>query len=243
MSFIKSLGFLAVTFIALTSIATAEVIYHKKWYPKGDGPFPAVIVLHTAGGFKRIGHLPQRYTNAGYAVYAPDYYTKYGIKARTRMTGFKERREEIQKDLEKLVSLIKKDPNVQKENVFAAGYSAGGFFVCFLAHKKLINSGVSLYGVWRANYGDNDYPVAYFKKDMSPVLALHGEEDATQKLRFLEEAQDPINDAEGRLTTHLYPNADHGWDRRNSKLYEYNEEVDKDSTQRTLAFFEKYLKK
>ena len=64
-----------------------------------------------------------------------------------------------------------------------------------------------------------------------------------QKLRFLEEALDPINDAEGRLTTHLYPNADHGWDRRNSKIYEYNEEVDKDSTQRTLAFFEKYLKK
>ncbi|MEL0324317.1 MAG: dienelactone hydrolase family protein, partial [Rhodospirillales bacterium] len=108
MSVIKSLGFLAVTFIALTSVATAEVIYHKKWYPKGDGPFPAVIVLHTAGGFKRIGHLPQRYANAGYAVYAPDYYRKYGIKAQTRMTGFKEHREEIQKDLEKLVSLIKK---------------------------------------------------------------------------------------------------------------------------------------
>ena len=106
MSFKKSLGFLAVTFIAFTSIATAEVIYHEKWYPRGDGPFPVVIVLHTAGGFKRIGHLPQRYTNAGYAVYAPDYYRKYGIKARTRMTGFKEYREEIQKDLAKLVSLL-----------------------------------------------------------------------------------------------------------------------------------------
>jgi len=69
---------------------------------------------------------------------------------------------------------------------------------------------MSLYGVWRANYRDNDYPVSYFKKDVSPVLALHGEEDATQKLRFLEEALDSINDAEARLTTHVYPNADHG---------------------------------
>ena len=52
-----------------------------------------------------------------------------------------------------------------------------------------------------------------------------------------------IKSDDAPLTTHLYPNADHGWDRRNSKLYEYNEEVDKDSTQRTLDFFEKYLKK
>ena len=97
------------------------------------------------------------------------------------MTGFNEHREEIQKDLEELNSQIKKDPKIQKHNLFAAGYSAGGFFVCFLANKKLINSGVSLCGIWKANYGDNDYQVAYFKKDMSPVLALHGEEDATQK--------------------------------------------------------------
>ena len=78
------------------------------------------------------------------------------------MTGFKEHREEIQKDLEELISQIIKDPKIQKQNPFAAGYSAGGFFGCFLANKKLINSGVSLYGVWKANYGDNDYPVAYF---------------------------------------------------------------------------------
>ena len=114
----------------------------------------------------------------------PDYYGKYGIKVRTRITGFKEHREEIQKDLEGLISQIKKDSKIQKQSLFAAGYSAGGFFVCFLANKKHINSGVSLYGVWKANYGDNNYPVAYFKKDISPVLALQGEVDATQKLRF-----------------------------------------------------------
>lgn len=116
MSFIKCLGFLAVTLIALTSIATAEVIYHEKWYPKGDGPFPVIIVLHAAGGFKRIGHLPQRYTDAGYAVYMPDYYRKYGIKVRTRMTGFKEHREEIQKDLEELISQIKEDPKYKNRS-------------------------------------------------------------------------------------------------------------------------------
>ena len=74
-------------------------------------------------------------------------------------------------------------------------------------------------------------------------MALHGEVNAKQKFRFLEEAQETKDDAEGRLTTNLCPNADHEWDRRNSKLYEYNEEGDKDSTQRTIDFFKKHPKK
>ena len=52
--FYKSLGCLAVTLIALTSIATAQVTCHEKWNPKGEGPFAVVIGLHTAGGFTRI---------------------------------------------------------------------------------------------------------------------------------------------------------------------------------------------
>ncbi len=40
MSVIKSLGFLAVTFIALTSVATAEVIYHKNGTPRAMGHSP-----------------------------------------------------------------------------------------------------------------------------------------------------------------------------------------------------------
>ena len=56
---------------------SAEPIYHEKYYPEGKGPFSAVIALHTSGGFRTIGHLIQRYVDAGFAVYAPDFFIKH----------------------------------------------------------------------------------------------------------------------------------------------------------------------
>ena len=44
----------------------AEAIYHEKFYPDGSGPFPAVIALHTSGGFKTVKHLIQRYVDDGF---------------------------------------------------------------------------------------------------------------------------------------------------------------------------------
>ena len=57
--------------------ARAEVIYHEKFYPNGSGPFPAVIALHTSGGFKTVRHLIQRYVADGFTVYAPDFFVKH----------------------------------------------------------------------------------------------------------------------------------------------------------------------
>jgi len=39
--------------LAVQSVS-ADPIYHEVSYPKGDGPFPAVVLLHTSGGFKTV---------------------------------------------------------------------------------------------------------------------------------------------------------------------------------------------
>ena len=98
--------------------ARAEPIYNEKYYPDGSGPFPAVIALHTSGGFKTVKHLIQRYVNDGFAVYAPDFFKRHGITPRTRMMSFDRFREDIEKDLSEIVALMKKDPKVQEKNVF-----------------------------------------------------------------------------------------------------------------------------
>ena len=48
---LKKLLFLT-SFIFITFITTvnAEPIFHEKYYPSGNGPFPVVIALHTSGG-------------------------------------------------------------------------------------------------------------------------------------------------------------------------------------------------
>ena len=101
-----------------------------------SGPFPAVLALHTSGGFRSINHLFQRYVNDGFAVYVPDFFTSHGITTRKRMETFSTYREDI-----------------EKKNVFAVGFSNGGFWVCYLTGNSEVNAGVSHYGVWKANRG------------------------------------------------------------------------------------------
>ena len=226
----------------------AEAIYHEKFYPDGSGPFPAVIALHTSGGFKTVKHLIQRYVDDGFAVYAPNFFVKHGITPRSRMDTFDRFREDIEKDLSEVVGLMSNDPKVQKENIFATGFSNGGFWVGYLTGSSKVSAGVAHYGVWKANMGremTNPYPMKYFSKSSTPILALHGGSDGVQRIKFAEEAWEKLRSRGARLETHVYPDADHAWDRKNYKKHPYDEvaqNADKDSHKRTIEFFKKYMK-
>jgi len=243
----KRIKFLAVLLVYLifTHSAWAEPIYHEKFYPEASGPFPAVIALHSSGGFKRIKHLVQRYVDDGFAVYAPDFFTRHGLTPRTRMETFSTYRENIEEELSEIVDLMKNDSKVDNKNIFAVGFSNGGFWVCYLAGTSKVDAGVSHYGVWKANFGreiTNPYPMKYFSASSSPVLALHGEDDGTQRLDTVEQAWDEVKSQGGTLETHVYAGADHAWDRTDSKKWEYNEDVDKDSHKLTIEFFKRHIK-
>jgi len=238
--------------------ARAEPIFHEIHYPQGSGELqfgvralavgeevPAVIVLHSSGGFGSVEHLIQRYVDDGFAVYAPDFFSRHGITQKTKMETFSSYRENIEKELTEIVALMKNDPKIVKKNIFAVGFSNGGFWVAYLTGSSQVNAGVSHYGVWKANFGrqiTNPYPMKYFSKSSSPILALHGEEDGTQRMEFVEEAWDEVKYLGGRLETYVYPDADHAWDQKYSRKWEYNEEVDKDSHKKTIEFFRKHMK-
>ena len=63
-------------FICLIRTVNAEPIFHEKYYPSGEGPFPVVIALHTSNGYKTVRKAIKGFTNAGYAVYTPNYFKK-----------------------------------------------------------------------------------------------------------------------------------------------------------------------
>jgi carboxymethylenebutenolidase len=233
-----------VILLLLSVNARAESIYHEKYYPDGSGPFPTVIALHTSGGFKTVKHLIRRYVDDGFAVYAPDFFRKHGITLRSRMDTFDRYRKDIENELSGIVDIMKKDTKVDQKNVFAVGFSNGGFWSSYLAGAAKVNAGVSHYGVWRANMGRewwNRYPMAYFSKSSAPMLALHGGDDRVQQLRRAEEAWEELRSRGAKLETHIYPNARHAWDKRKSKKYPYNAKVDKDSHKRTIDFFRKNM--
>ena len=216
-------------------------------YPNGTGPFPAVILLHSSGGFKTIKYKFKRFINSGFSIYAPDFWRKHGLTNLRRTEAFTEYREPVGTELAEIVDLMKQDPKIDKNNIFAAGYSNGGFWVCFLTGNALVNAGVSYYGVWKACWGpdcENEYPMKYFSDKSSPILALHGGEDGTQKLNYAETAWEEIRDFyKAKLESHVYEEADHGWDIKSiHSKYVYDEEVTKDAYKRTITFFKKNMK-
>ena len=165
MRFIANISLGTVLLLLVAGNVSAEPIYHEKYYPEGSGPFPAVIALHTSGGFKTVKHLIQRYIDDGFVVYTPNFFKKHGITLRSRMDTFDLYREKIEKELSEIVDIMRKDTKVQNKNVFAVGFSNGGFWASYLAGSSKVNAGVSQYGVWKANKGremENPYPMEYF---------------------------------------------------------------------------------
>ena len=186
------------------------------------------------------------------------------------MDTFDKYREDIEKELVAIIALMKVDPKIDNKNIFAVGFSNGGFWASFLAGKANVNAAASHYGVWKGCMGRNcvnSYPVEYFSPKSSPLLALHGDDDSTQKLSYFEATWDQIDDTP-KIERHVYEGAGHAWDcfpyfpktlvAKNpekfgrllkklkgvcaNKFDGPNKAVTEDAFKRTLAFFKKHAK-
>lgn len=56
-------------------------LYHSLYRPEGNGPFPAVVLLHTCGGIQpHISDWGQRLKESGYVALAVDSFTPRGAR-------------------------------------------------------------------------------------------------------------------------------------------------------------------
>ena len=98
--------FLIIYLFLFTNLVFAEPIYHEKKYPIGIGPFPAVILLHSSGGFKSdyiMDYIGKDYLNEGFALYGPNFFERHGITSKTRKKTWTTFREPIEKELSEIV--------------------------------------------------------------------------------------------------------------------------------------------
>ena len=232
---------LIVIYFFIISAAFSDPIYHEKKYPSGNGPFPAVILLHSSGGFKSnqmLNYLGDDYIENGFAIYAPDFFKRHGITTETRKKTWTTFRKPIEKELSEIVELVKKDKKIDSKNVFAVGFSNGGYWATYLAGTKQVNAASSHYGVWTFKGGLNGYPVKYVKKDCSPLLVLHPTKDQIQKIEYVRSHIEKAKKTCAKVKVHYYTNGGHAWE---SQKYKggvgYNKDVWKDAVTRTINFF------
>ena len=217
--------------------ANAEPIFHEKYYPSGNGPFPAVIALHTSGGYKTVRKSIKGYLKAGYAVYTPNFFKQHGLSHKNRFETWTKYRLAIEKELIEIVEVVKSDGKIDSKNVFSVGYSNGGYWASFLAARKHVNAGASHYGVWSWPRTHNGYPADYFSNDSNPVLALHGNKETVQKLKWVKPQINKSAKKSSNFKYHIFQGAGHSWDCKPCKKDGYDAVVTKNALEMTLNFF------
>lgn len=204
--------------------------------PKGDGPFPAVLIVHENRGLNpHIEDVARRAAVAGFVALAPDgLYPVGGYPGNDdegKVMQKKLDKKKLLKDLENGARYLKSH-KLSNGKLGAVGFCFGGFVINHLAAKlgSDLNAGVPFYG--RAVKGD---AVAKIK---APLLIIYAENDKkVNAMRPDYEAALKKNGASFEMVT--YPGTRHGF--HNNSTPRYNKEAAKQAWERTVAFFKKHL--
>jgi dienelactone hydrolase len=235
----------------LPGISEPATISATVYRPNGNGPFPAIIVLHDCGGIsQKDTNWAERLTKWGYVAIVPDSFgsRKQGnLCADVEKVGARTRVQDVIGTAEYLATL----PYVQKANLGVLGFSHGGWTIL---------KGVQQDAYWSA-YGIKG-SVAYY-----PYCTAPNDNNVAIPLRILIGEKDDWTTAErcravqaGAKTPSLiqatyYPDTYHSFDcscrttwvvgtgggKTTSRRIEGNAAATRDVEAQTKAFFDRLL--
>jgi dipeptidyl aminopeptidase/acylaminoacyl peptidase len=244
-----------------------KIISAFLWVPfnlKRDGTNPALILPHGGPTGQMVDYWNANVaalTSRGYICIAPNPRgsTGYGLefqKANFQDLGGGDLKDEIVG-----VEFLKATGYVDPKKIGITGGSYGGFMTLIAIGKApdfwaaaVEDSGImnwstllkttdpsvkeyikALLGEPDENHQiyDADSPITYIRNEKAPLLVLQGDNDPQVPKEEAQQLVDILK-KEGRVVdVHYYPNEGHGFEKRENQL---------DSIQRTIAWFDRYLK-
>jgi len=204
--------------------------------PAGEGPFPAVLVVHENRGLNPyIEDVARRFAVEGFLALAPD-----GLAPIGGYPGNDDDGKVMQKSLDgdKLFTdmlnsaLFLKKHDLSTGNLGATGFCYGGGVVNKLAVEmgSDLDAGVPFYG--------SAPPVEDVARIQAPLMIQYAEDDprvnATQ-----EEYRKALEAAGVEFVMHTYPGTRHGF--HNDSTPRYNKEQAEAAWGRTISFFKEHL--
>jgi carboxymethylenebutenolidase len=198
-----------------------------------DGPIPAVIALHGAGG--GVSGM-ERYAGLlaaqGFAVYLLHYFDRSAIDSAAQPTLDKStimRNFPLwMKTLWDATSFVETQPPVDGSRIALLGFSLG-------AYLSLANSAIDprVKAVVEF-FGGMPKEMNLFMRRLCPVLILHGEADATVPVEEAYQLQKLLEKKGIPYEIKIYQGAGHGF---------VDQTIWQDAGRRSLQFLQKYLKK
>lgn len=192
------------------------------WKPQGDGPFPALILVHTCGGIRQqIGYWRKEAVRRGYVAFVIDSFTSRGSPSCRPLPPAPMARGV--KDVFDAAEHLATFPFVDKSRIAMLGVSWGamvglrsaspGFVAGLGLPRTPLRAVVSLYPACYIPPFRNSPGGEYLHSDVStPTLVLMGGQDnetppqeCVSRLEALKERGAPVE-------WYVYPNATHCWD-------------------------------
>lgn len=221
--------------------------------PDGNGPFPAVILLHGSGGLSGHHHNWARtLVSWGYVAAVVDSYLPRGYSQ-----GIKERTDVITpydrvSDIIGTIELLKTMPYVAPNDLGVIGFSHGGWTVMKAVQERVYLKDYGVKGV--VGY----YPYCHPTQDVHidvPLLILIGEHDTSTPTERCRQLKANLKGRAAEITEMvIYPDTYHSFDESFSvrpvmlwssgggikpHMMGYNAAASADAEKRTRAFFEK----
>jgi carboxymethylenebutenolidase len=206
--------------------------------PSGEGPFPAILLIHENRGLtEHIRDVARRFAKVGYAGLAVDLLSRVGGTAQfsdvaeTTTAISKLDQEGVVSDLRSSVAWLGEQPYVQEGRIGSIGWCWGGGQAWRLATREPNLKAVVAF------YGPNP-PLEDVPNIQAAVLGIYGAED--QRITSQEpELEAALSDADKTYEMEVLEGANHAF--FNDTGQNFDPEAAKEAWSYTLAWFGQYL--
>jgi carboxymethylenebutenolidase len=216
-----------------------ETVQGFLYTPSGNGPFPALIVIHEWWGLNDwVKDEASKLADQGYVTLAIDLYR--GKVATTPevaheiMRGVPEDR--AKRDLDSAFTYLASQPNVKKDRVGAIGWCMGGGYSLDVALQQPTLAADVI------NYGHLATDTDRLKKINAPILGLFGAQDHGITPDDVHKFQASLQQLGKKVEIKIYDDAGHAFENPNNKDG-YRPADAADAWKRTVEFLEANLKK
>ncbi|HUU15288.1 MAG TPA: dienelactone hydrolase family protein [Terriglobia bacterium] len=206
--------------------------------PKGEGPHPALVVIHEWWGLNAwVKEQANKFAGEGYVALAVDLYrgkvATSPDEAHELMRGMPQDR--AVRDLKAAFAYLASRKDVDKDRIGSIGWCMGGGLSLRLAvnEPKLAACVV--------NYGSMPTDPADIRKIQAPILGSFGADDQGITPDSVEAFEKAMKAAHKSVDVKIYEGAGHAFQNPNNQGG-YRPEATADSWKRTLAFLNQTLK-
>ncbi|MCS7263785.1 MAG: dienelactone hydrolase family protein [Armatimonadetes bacterium] len=205
--------------------------------PKGEGPFPAIVVIHEWWGLVDwIKENARRLAERGYVALAVDLYR--GKIADTPELAHELSRglpnDRALRDLKAAVAYLRQQKFVDPKSIGVIGWCMGGGYALQLALNEDLKTCIVCYGRVVTNAED-------LKSIKSAVLGIFGDQDRGIPVEVVKAFEKALQTQGVTYLIRIYEGVGHAFMNPNNKRG-YNEQIAQKAWQEIFAFLDKHLK-